>query len=304
MLKRTSNFILGIFLFILGFGISSAASAEDVLPVPDVAYVTDQAKLLSASQKEALEKELAGFEQKTGSQVALIIVPSTKGEPIESYAHRVGSSWKLGRKSVGDGLLFIVAVNDRKARIDVNRALEGAIPDLTAYRILQESVFPAFKQDRYYDGIRAGLDRIFSYIRAENLPLPSETKGNSDGDPLWDEPWIAIIFIGFVLTMMLRQLLGRRSAPLSGLIIGVFGAFVMQSLWSGVIIALLAVIAAWMIPTEVLEAGARRTKRMYEEGRNDGFGDGGFGGGFGDSDGGMSSGGGGDSAGGGASGGW
>lgn len=301
-------------------------SAADLLPVPEVAYVTDTAHLLTAEQKRSLEAKLAGFEEKYGSQIAVIIVPSTNGEPIEDYAHRVGDKWKLGRKDVGDGLLLIVAVNDHRIRIDVMRALEGAVPDVAASRIITDVMAPNFRQDNYYQGISQALNKVFTLI--EDAKLPALQKKHSEAnilyDPaeaLWDEPWVAVLFIGFVITMMLRELMGRKSAPLAGLAVGGLAAFIMQSLFAGIVIALIVVVIAMCIPTAVLEAGARRTAKMYGNDRRyrgkrgggdggfggfgglggGGFGGGGFGGGMG---GGAGSGGGGDAAGGGASGGW
>lgn len=319
-----NNFLLWIaacFLSLTAW-IGSAGAAE-LLPVPEVAYVTDSAHILSAEQKRALETKLNDFERAYGSQIGVIIVPTLNGETIEDYAHRVGDSWKLGRKNIGDGLLFVVSVNDRRARLDVNRALEGAIPDVAASRILNETVFPSFKVGNYYQGISRGLDQVFMLIKGENLPAPDPDAWGkherADGDPLWDQPWIAIMFIGFVATMMLRQLLGKKkAAPFAGLAVGAFGAFVMQSLVAGLIIAAIVVTACLLIPDEVLEAGEKRSRRIYRTRRRsrnqwDNFGGGGFGGmgggfggdgGFGGMGGGAGSGGGGDSAGGGASGSW
>lgn len=154
--------LIGAFFFWLS-ALFCTVSAADLLPIPEVAYVTDTAHLLTAEQKRSLEAKLAGFEEKYGSQIAVIIVPSTNGEPIEDYAHRVGDNWKLGRKDVGDGLLLIVAVNDHRIRIDVMRALEGAIPDVAASRIITDVMAPNFRQNNYYQGISQALDKESIY---------------------------------------------------------------------------------------------------------------------------------------------
>lgn len=328
---RSNEILKLLAAFFLCFFAWFSYAAEDLVPVPEVQYVTDTAHLFTPEQKANLINKLENFEKTVGSQIAVIVVPSTNGEPIESFAHRIGDQWKLGRKGVGDGLLFVVALNDHRVRIDVNRALEGAIPDVMASRVLNETVLPQFKTDNYYQGITQGLDRIFALIQKEDLPKPDPSKWgvqeeDYDGDgPLWDQPWVAIIFIGFVASMMLRELLGKKSIPIAGIAIGGFGAFVMQSIVAGIIIAIIVMVLNLIIPTKVLEAGARRTERMYRTDRRyqnirrrggfgGGFGDGGFGG-FGGGGGigggigggmggGAGSGGGGDSAGGGASGGW
>ncbi len=312
--------VAGVLLSLLLFASFAWAQANnDLVPVPKFDYVTDTASLFTPEQRQALYSKLENFEKKTGSQVCVVVVPSTNGEGIEAFAHRVGSEWKPGRKDYGDGSLFIVAVKDRQARIDVMRALEGAIPDVAAYQILQEDVFPSFMKDNYYEGIDKGLDGIFKLIENEQLPAPGKEEEKSSpfgSGALWDQPWIAIIFIGFVITMMMRQLLGMKSAPVAGVLVGALGWFIMQSWLAGLIIAVIVTVINLLIPTSLLEAGARRTARMYNRkdrrfrgnGR-DGFG-GGFGGGgdgsgdSGGSGGGASSGGGGDSGGGGASGSW
>lgn len=181
--------------------------------------------------------------------------------------------------------------------------------------------------------ILIGFDGLSAHCLNNGADMPTFRKMMAEGastlenrsiDPaeaLWDEPWVAVLFIGFVITMMLRELMGRKSAPLAGLAVGGLAAFIMQSLFAGIVIALIVVVIAMCIPTAVLEAGARRTAKMYgtdrryrgKRGGGDdgfggfggfgggGFGGGGFGGGMG---GGAGSGGGGDAAGGGASGGW
>ena len=240
--------LIGAFFFWLS-ALFCTVSAADLLPIPEVAYVTDTAHLLTAEQKRSLEAKLAGFEEKYGSQIAVIIVPSTNGEPIEDYAHRVGDNWKLGRKDVGDGLLLIVAVNDHRIRIDVMRALEGAIPDVAASRIITDVMAPNFRQNNYYQGISQALDKVFTLIEDAKLPAPQKKRAEANilydpAEALWDEPWVAVLFIGFVITMMLRELMGRKSAPLAGLAVGGLAAFIMQSLFAGIVIALIVVVIA------------------------------------------------------------
>ncbi len=319
---RAINFkrLLGLVLFVV-LTCLVAVNASDFLPIPKVNYVTDQNHYLTREQYVNLAQKLANFEKEVGSQIAVIIVPTLKGENIDDFGFRVADSWKLGRKGVGDGLLIIVVPEERKARIEVMRDLEGAIPDAVAGRILTENFFPNFAERKYYAGLNSGLDRIFDHIRMEGLPPPgSEGKVSSkhrahSSESLLDEPWAAIFFIGLVFTMMLRQILGRKSAPLAGICVGGLAWYVFQSVVAGIVIALLVVAIGMLIPTSVLKAGARRTAHMYRDRRyHGGFGGGfgGFGGGFGDGSGvggggvggGSGSGGGGSAGGGGASGSW
>lgn len=310
--------LFGLFLFLL-FTCFTTVSVAESLPIPPVSYVTDNSHVLSSTEYSKLVNKLADFEKEVGSQIAVIIVPSTNGEPIEEYSFRVADKWRLGRKGIGDGLLLVFAINDHMGRIEVMRDLEGAIPDVVAGRILKETIFPQFVQGGYYEGISNGLDRIFDHIRMENLPPPNGVKRVSAAkqnhpESFMDEPWVAIFFIGLVFTMMLRQILGRKSAPLAGICVGGLAWYVFQSVLAGIVIALLVLCVGMLIPTSVLQAGARRTARMYRDRRyrggfgggfggfgGGGFGGGGFGGGMG---GGSGSGGGGSAGGGGASGSW
>jgi uncharacterized protein len=122
-----------------------AARAQDVLPVPVLtARVIDQTGTLDTVQRAALEGKLEAFEREAGPQIVVLIVPSTAPEDIAAYAQRIADSWKIGRREVGDGLLIVVAKNDRRVRIEVAKALEGAIPDLAARQIIQDAITPAF----------------------------------------------------------------------------------------------------------------------------------------------------------------
>ena len=120
------------------------------------ARVIDQTGTLDAAQREALEAKLAAFEQKKGSQIVVLMVPTTQPEDIASYANRVATHWKIGRKDVGDGMLVIVAKNDRKMRIEVAKALEGAVPDLAAARIIDDAMKPRFRAERLRRRARRG----------------------------------------------------------------------------------------------------------------------------------------------------
>lgn len=120
----------------------------------------------------ALESRLSALEQETGAQIVVLMVPTTAPEDIASYANRVANAWKIGRKSIGDGLLLLVAKHDRKVRIEVAKSLEGAIPDLAAKRVIDDAITPHFRQGRFADGLTAGIAQVAALIRQEALPLP------------------------------------------------------------------------------------------------------------------------------------
>jgi uncharacterized protein len=265
-------------------------------------HVVDTTGTLAAAQRDALEARLSEFEKTSGSQVVVLLVPSTQPEDIASYANRVATSWKIGRKDIGDGLLLIVAVQDRRLRIEVAKTLEGAIPDLAAKRIMDEAITPRFKQGDYAGGIDAGLSRIMGLIRGEALPEPTQRSAKDAVGFDWMELGIFLFVAVPVIGAVARRMLGNRlGAVATG---GVAGGMAML-LTASVLIAGLAAVAA-LIFTLVQNTHGLRSSGLHRGGRNGGWGHGGgFGGGGGGfGGGGFGSGGGGDFGGGGASGDW
>ncbi len=171
--------------WLLGLLFMLSAYAE--VAVPELKQrVTDLTATLNAAQIQTLETKLADFEGKKGSQIGVLIVPTTQPETIEQYSIRVVDKWKLGRKGVDDGVLLLVAKNDRKLRIEVGRGLEGALNDATAKRIIAEIITPAFKAGDYAGGIAAGTDSIIKVVNGEVLPPPPASLAvveNTDFDP-------------------------------------------------------------------------------------------------------------------------
>lgn len=279
------------------------ATAQQLLPVPPLARVTDTAGALAPEARRALDEKLAAFEKAHGSQVAVLIVPSTQPEPIEDYANRVGEAWKIGRQGVGDGLLMVVAKDDRRVRIDVARALEGAIPDVAAKRVIRENIAPSFQRGDYAGGINAGLDRLFGLIEGESLPAPAGVprhKVDAGEDML--AMLLPFVLVGAAVGALLRKAMGVPGAMLAGAGAGAIGGWMLASIGLGVLVAFAVMIfslGAGRSGGRVL--GGRRGGPIFVPGGWSGGGGGGWGGGGG---GGWSSGGGGDFSGGGASGGW
>src|SRR6478672_10790033 len=150
------------------------ALAQDVVPVPVLtARVIDQTATLTPAQADALSAKLAAIEKERGAQIVILIVPTARPEDVFSYAQRVATSWKLGRKDVGDGLLLTVAKNDRDVDIRVAATLQGAIPDIAANRIIQETIVPAFKAGDFAGGLNAAVDRLGALVAGEKLPAAS-----------------------------------------------------------------------------------------------------------------------------------
>lgn len=196
-------------------GAMASAGAQDVQPIPPLsARAMDLTGTLDAARLQALEARLAAFEAERGSQIVVLMVPTTAPEDIAAYAFRVADSWKIGRGEVGDGLLLVVAKNDRKVRIEVARALEGAIPDLAAFQIIDRVITPAFRQGDFGGGIEAGVDALMARIRGEELPLPAAGGPSSSGLSL--EDLAVFLFVGVpVVGGILTRVLGRKLGTLA-----------------------------------------------------------------------------------------
>ncbi|CAN5369030.1 hypothetical protein BH10PSE17_BH10PSE17_17930 [soil metagenome] len=279
-------------------------SRGDVRTLPALARVVDEVGLLKPDQRAALEQKLAAFETAHGSQAAVVIVASTNLEPIEVFGNRLGESWRLGRKGIGDGLILIVARDDKRVRIEVARTLEGAIPDATARRIIREDLSPAFSRGDFYGGIDAAMTRLFGLVEGEKMPPPPEPTARQHQGSGGFEGYLPLLLGVFVLGSVLRGMFGKPGALMAGAGGGLAGwaLFKMTALLSLGFGAVMAIVLMFM-------GGGRRGFGggggfpIVIGGGGFGGGGGGFGGGGGDS-GGFSSGGGGDFSGGGASGSW
>jgi len=182
--------------------------------VPDLSRrVTDLTATLSAEQTAALENQLAAFEAQKGSQIAVLIVPTTQPEDIAQFGIRVAEQWKIGRAKVDDGVILIVAKDDRKLRFEVGYGLEGVIPDAVAKRVIAETITPHFKAGNFYRGIDAGVRQVAHLIQGEPLP-PPEQRQPSGG---MGENLIVLMVLGFFLGSFFSALLGRGlSSGLAG----------------------------------------------------------------------------------------
>ena len=224
---------------LLAFMLCWSFIAGAQVPVPPLTgRVTDQTATLTTEQKATLEQTLQAFEARKGSQIAILIIPTTAPEMIEQYALRVAEQWKLGRKKVDDGAILVVAKNDRALRIEVGYGLEGALNDATSKRIISEIITPRFKQGDFYGGITAGVDQIIRVIDGEPLPEP---KGKTPGDTADIQQYIPVIFIlALVVGGVLRSVLGRFPGALVtggavALIAWLFAGAVSIALVAGVI---------------------------------------------------------------------
>lgn len=238
-----TRLIFGWLLAVLvaAWGPAGAAVAGTV-PVPPMrALVTDLTGTLTSGQRDAIETRLRQFGERKGSQLAVLMVPTTTPETIEAYSLRVVEQWKVGRKKVDDGVLLLVAKDDRAVRIEVGYGLEGALPDATAKRIISEVIVPRFRNGDYYGGIDSGLDRIMRSVDGEPLPPPAS---QSDEAPDIGRLLPALVLAAFMLGGVLRTALGR----LPGATVAAVGvaalAWFLSGLWT---VATMGALAAFFI---------------------------------------------------------
>lgn len=279
---------------VLALLLSAAAWAQDVLPLPPLTgRVIDQTATLNEPQRAALDAKLAAFEAQAGPQIVLLLVPATAPEDIAAYAQRVADAWKIGRRDVGDGVLVVVAKNERAVRIEVAKALEGAIPDLAARQMIDRAIVPAFRSGDYAGGLNAGVDQLMARIKGEDLPAPqrgSPGGGSRGGLPLQELGmflFVGVLAVGGLLSAVFgRKLASVFTAMAAGGAAWWLGAGVLMAI--GAAVATVLVVGVFGVGTVV---------KIIAMSAGRGGGGGGGGGGF-------SSGGGGDFGGGGASGRW
>jgi len=216
-----------------------AHAADALVPVPPLrALVTDLTSTLTAEQRAGLEARLRAFDDRKGSQLAVLVVDTTQPEAIEQYALRVAEQWKVGRKKVDDGAILLVAKTDRAVRIEVGYGLEGVLTDATSKRIISETIVPRFKQGDYFGGIDRGIDQMIKLVDGEVLPATSAQRSDLQADFGRLAPLLLVIAV--VVGGALRAALGRLpgaalTAGAAGLIvwflagtiaIAVFGALI------------------------------------------------------------------------------
>jgi uncharacterized protein len=280
-------------LLLLSLGWPLASWAADQVPVPTLtAPVTDLTQTLTPEQVAALDASVRALQTRKGSQLAILLVPTTRPETLEQYSMRVVDAWKLGRKGIDDGALLIVAKDDRDVRIEVGYGLEGVLNDATTNRIIRQLIVPQFKADNYYQGINDATTRIMQLIDGEVLPEPATSKSSGRSNNV---PWPLLIFGVVGGGSMLRSIFGRlMAAGLTAVGAGLLVWLFIGSVLAGIVAGLFAL---------VFVLGSGSAPGGWSSGPRGGWGggSGGFGGGLG---GGGFSGGGGGFGGGGASGRW
>ncbi len=283
---------------------AATALAQGVQPVPELrARAMDQTGTLDAASLARIERKLEAFELARGAQVVVLMVDTTAPEDIADFTQRLGDAWKIGRRDVGDGALFVIAKGDRRLRIATTKTLEGAIPDLLASQIIDRAVTPAFRHGDFAGGIEAGVDQILARIAGEDLPLPGRQSRESGLPSDWMDLLVFMVFAVPIVSAVLRGLFGNKLGTLlTGVGSGGLAWLLTTVLWISIGAGLLGMLAALFVQHLPAQTGSRGG-RGGRGGGWGGHGGGGFGGGRGGG-GGFSSGGGGNFGGGGASGRW
>ena len=275
------RFPAALFALLATLVMASASNAQEGLqPIPPyAARVTDLTGTLTGGQQAALEQKLKAFEERKGSQIAVLMVPTTQPETIDQYSIRVAEAWKPGRKKVDDGVILLVAKNDRKIRIEVGYGLEGVVTDATAFRIRDETITPLFRQGDFAGGIDAGVDQMIKVIDGEQLPPPDRRwRGNETGKslaPLGNSlPFL--IFAVIIGSVILRRVLGRgvgavATGGVAGVLVWLFTHLLVFGAIAGVVALVFSLLGG-------LAGGGNNWTNRGGMGRG-GFG--GFGGGFG-----------------------
>ncbi len=286
-------------LFILIPLLVVSVLALDLAPIPPLTNrVTDVTGTLTEGDKADLENFLAQVEAQKGSQIAVLIVPTTQPEALEQYSLRVVEAWKLGRKKVDDGFLFLVAKDDHTMRFEVGYGLEGALPDAICKRIIDEIVSPRFRSGDFSGGVYAGLAAAVKIIQGESLPPP--TKKHGRGGKGAKIPLQLLFVVAFVGIFVFHAIFGRIvGGTLGGLLIGAAVWFILGSLFLGIVAGVLGLL--FVVLGMASGFGSGLGGGFYGGGFGGGLGGGG---GFGGGDGGGFGGGGGSFGGGGASGSW
>lgn len=287
-------------LLALAFLLAVAGPVQALAPIPPLTSpVVDVTGTLSAGEIARLEAQALALQQRKGGQLQILIVSTTRPETVEDYAQRVFDTWKLGRKGVDDGVLLLVAKDDRTVRIQPGYGLEGAIPDITAGRVIQEYLVPRFRAGDFAGGIGDATAQLVRLIEGERLPEPMAAVDGGNPD------WAPGMFLAFFLAMFARSLLGRLRTVVRMLIVGGLAGAVLLLFSAPWIVILIGVVAGAVVGALTGSGSYARDGSWGTLG--DDSSSGGWGGGSsgsGSSSGSSWSGGGGSSGGGGASGSW
>ncbi|MGE5310834.1 MAG: TPM domain-containing protein [Nitrospirota bacterium] len=198
---------LGAVVFVFLLVVAAPALALEVPSAPQ-GRVSDYAGALTVDQRRDLEEKLARFEGETGNQIAVVIIPTLAGDSLEDYSIRLAEKWRIGHKGKDSGVILLIAMQDRKIRIEVGYGLEGMLPDSLAGEIIRQEITSRFRQGQFYQGIQAGVDAIMAATKGEYRPAPRTGRGGGSLSWVW-----VILFVLFVLAATAGNF--RRRPPYS-----------------------------------------------------------------------------------------
>ena len=193
-----------------------------VSPGKPTGFVNDFAGVLKETERQQMETKLAAFEKNTGNEIAVVIIPDLGGDTIENFSVELFKEWGIGKKSKDNGILLLVARDDRKVRIEVGYGLEGSLTDAQSSWILKNIIVPAFRENNFYGGIDGAVDKIMAAVNGENIP--EDVSGQNGGS---DKNYFNIAFFVLFCLMWLTSILGRsKSWWLGGILGGVAGIII------------------------------------------------------------------------------
>ena len=280
---------------------AGALQAQSLAPIPALdSPVIDTTATLDAATRDTLVAQALALQQRKGSQLQVLLIPATAPEDIAAYSQRVFDQWKLGRKGVADAVLVVVAKDEHRARIQTGYGLEGAIPDATAARVIQEYMAPKFRNDDYAGGLVDATAVLVKLVDGEQLPAPLATnRARGEGGD-----WLFALFVALIIAQVARGIFRRAPSPLRGLLGAGSAGGAAWLIANTVLIGGIGALLGLLIGMARVPSGRYARHGGWGGFGGGGFGSGGSGGGGGFGGGGGWSGGGGMSGGGGASGSW
>jgi len=280
---RLAGFVLawlGLAAASVAMGAAPAATTS-LQPIPKLeTRVTDLTGTLTAGEQADLEQKLRAFEARKGAQIGVLVVATTQPEDIAQYSIRVAEQWKLGRAKPDDGVLVLLAKDDRATRIEVGYGLEGGLTDATSNRIIDETMIPLFRQGQYYAGLSAGVDQIIRVVDGEPLP-PPDSGWQGGANRIWG--MLPALFVGVIfVSSILRAMLGRvGGAAATGGLAAILAWVVSQVLFAAVGFGAIAFLLSLVLGLggRGWSSGGRGGFGGFGGWGGGGFGGGGFGGG-------------------------
>lgn len=243
-----------------GFVPGGRVSALEAPPAPKDMPVVDQTNTLSEGQRQELAAKIAKERESTGNQIAILVIPTLKGDAIEDYSLRVARGWGIGQKERNSGVLLLVVKGDRQLRIEVGYGLEGALTDIRSGQIIRDRITPQFRQGNYFQGINDGLDSIIIAIHGEKDPNLKAGTSSENGGGFWailSNTWWLFIFIPVWLSSILGRTKSWWAGGVIGGIVGVVVGILAGFLYTG-ITAILALVVLGLLFDRAVSANYQK----------------------------------------------